>query len=388
MDLSGVRVLDLSRLLPGPYATQLLCDMGADVVKVEQPGLGDYAREMDAAGGRDGVFGAVNRGKRSVAIDLGVEAGRDAFFRLVEDADVVFEQFRPGTVEDLGVGYESVRQYNADVVYCSLSGYGDAGPYRDRAGHDLNYLGLAGFLDLTRPGTDEPPVLPGFPVADMAGGLFAAFSILGALLSRTLGNGGEHVRVAMADVVLSFAQGVAHEAFAGGEPRAGETALTGRFPCYDVYETADGRALTLAALEPAFFEAFCEEIGHPELVDRHLSRDPAERASVRATIAAAIRDRTRAEWSARLGEVDLMAAPVHTLAEALSHPQFADRGRIVEDGPIPRVGFPADSSGGLGGHAGGIPDRGEHTVPMLRDHGYDEATIARLRDQGILETAE
>lgn len=386
MDLSGLRVLDLSRLLPGPFATQLLCDMGADVIKVEQPGIGDYAREMTAAGGRTGVFGAVNRGKRSVAIDLDDADGRAAFFRLVEDADVVFEQFRPGTVEKLGVGYEAVQAVNPEVVYCSLSGYGTAGPNRDRAGHDLNYLGLAGFLDLTRPAADESPVIPGYPVADMAGGVFATCSILGALLSRALGHGGEHVSVAMADVVLAFSQGIAHEAFRGARPQAGETALTGRYPCYDIYETADGRYLTLAALEPAFFEAFCEEIGRPELAARHLSADPAERATVRAVIASAIRDRSREEWVERLGEVDVMAAPVNTLEEALSHPQFEGRGRVVDDGPVPRVGFPADSTGGLGGHDGGIPDRGEHTVQVLRDHGYDEATIDALGERGVIET--
>lgn len=389
MDLSGIRVLDLSRLLPGPYGTQLLGDMGADVIKVEQPGVGDYAREMDAAGGRDGVFGAVNRGKRSVALDLGDAEGREAFFRLVESADVVLEQFRPGVVDDLGVGYGAVRDRNAEIVYCSLSGYGDRGPYRDLAGHDLNYLGVAGFLDLTRPERDAPPVHPGYPVADMAGGLFAAFAIVGALLSRELGNGGgEHLQVAMADVVLSFAQGVAFQAFAGEDPRAGETALTGKYPCYDIYETADGRFLTLAALEPAFFEAFCAEIGRPDLAADHLASDPAVRASVRTEIATAIGERTLDEWEARLGDVDAMLAPVHTLAEALDHPQFAGRGRITEDGPVPRVGFPAETTAGLGGHADGIPERGAHTGSLLREHGYAEATLDRLEAAGVIELAD
>src|SRR6056297_3088540 len=255
MRLDGIRVLDLSRLLPGPYATQLLADAGAEVIKIEDTDAGDYARVMPpyTDDGVGAIFDAINRGKRSVALDLKSDEGREAFLTLAESADVVFEQFRPGVVDRPGVDYESVRARNENVVYCSLSGFGQTGPHADRVGHDLNYVGMAGLLDMTRADEDSPPQIPGYPVGDMAGGLFAAFSIVGALLSRELGNtGGEYVDVAMTDVVASFSQSIAYDALAGEEPRPGETALTGDGPWYDIYECADGRYVTIAALEPKF----------------------------------------------------------------------------------------------------------------------------------------
>lgn len=389
MRLDGIRVLDLTRLLPGPYATQLLADMGADVVKVERPGVGDYARAMDAA--REGsLFDAVNRGKRSVTLDLKAEEGREAFLALAADADAVIEGFRPGVVDRLGVDYEAVRERNESVVYCSLSGFGGTGPLRNRAGHDLNYVGMAGLLDMTRasrPGADSRPAIPGFPIADMAGGLFAAFSILGGLLSRELGGGGEYVDVAMTDVVLSFSQAVSTEAFAGGDPRGRETALTGRYPCYDIYETADGRYVTLAALEPAFWQAFCEAIDRPELAADHFADDPQTRERVRTAVADAIRERTRDEWEDTLGDEDVMVAPVLTMVEALDHPHVEARGLVdrgadadgAGDGPS-RIGFPARTEGGLGDTDDSVPGLGEHTDAVLREAGYSREEIDVLRD--------
>jgi crotonobetainyl-CoA:carnitine CoA-transferase CaiB-like acyl-CoA transferase len=206
MDLDGIRVLDLTQLLPGPYGTQLLADMGAEVVKVEPP-RGDPARLVRAQPGWSGyVFSAVNADKKSVALDLKQAAGREAFYDLVGDADVVFEQFRPGVADRLGIDHETLAAHNEEVVYCSLTGYGQAGPYRDRAGHDLNYVGFAGLADMTRD-ADGAPTPPGYPIADMTGGLMAVTSILGALLSRELGNtGGTRIDLSMTDAVLAYAQ--------------------------------------------------------------------------------------------------------------------------------------------------------------------------------------
>ncbi len=376
MDLDGIRVLDLTRLLPGPYATQLLADMGADVIKVEQPGRGDYARDMDDG---TGVFQAVNRGKRSIALDLSSEDGQEAFHRLAADADVVVETFRPGVTERLGVDYEAVAETNPGIVYCSLSGFGATGPHRDRVGHDLNYIGMAGLLDMTRETSDEAPVIPGYPIADMAGGLFAAFSILGGLLSRELGDGtGEHVDVAMTDVVMSLSQPVAGEALAGGDPRPGETALTGQLPCYDVYETADGEHVTLAALEPHFFVEFCEAVDRPDLADHHMTTDPDERLALREELADIFASQTRAEWETRLGDVEAMVAPVHSPAEALSGEQARARELVVEGGSTPRVGFPAIPSDGLPEADESLPDLGEHTRAVLAEAGFDEETISDI----------
>ncbi len=385
MRLDDVTVLDLTRLLPGPYATQLLADMGADVVKVEEPGTGDYARMMAAADDGPGTFTAVNRGKRSVTLDLKHDGAREAFYRLLEDADVVVEGFRPGVTDRLGVGPEAVRERHPGIVYVSLTGFGATGPNRDRAGHDLNYVGMAGLLDMTRPGPDAAPTIPGYPIADMAGGLFAAFSVVSALLSRELGDGtGDHVDVSMTDVVAALAQPVAGEAFAGGDPTGGATALTGQYPCYDIYETADGEYVTLAALEPPFWQAFCEAVGLEEHVGDHLSGDPETREEVRAAVAEAFRERTRDEWEDLLGDVDAMVAPVRSVAEVVDSDQVRERGLVVDEGPSSRLGFPAIPAEGLGGTEETVPDLGEHTESILRDVGYDEGEIAALREEGAI----
>lgn len=380
MRLDGVSVLDLSRLLPGPYATQVLADMGADVVKIERPGTGDYARSMSAGDGPD-VFGAVNRGKRSVTLDLETAAAREAFHDLAATADVVVESFRPGVADRLGVGYEAVSETNPDVVYLSLSGFGATGPHRDRAGHDLNYVAMAGLLSMTRTESGGRPAIPGFPIADMAGGLFGALSVLGALLSRELGDGGgEHLDVALADAVVALSQVVSARALAGEDPAARETSLTGRYPCYDVYETADGEWVTLAALEPAFWETFCEAIDRPDLVDRHMATDPAEREAVREAVADTFRERTRDEWEASLGDVDAMVAPVRSVREVLDGDQVRARG-LLRSGPAgERVGVPIRTSGDLDPPDERLPDLGEHTEDVLAAHGYDEAAVERLRD--------
>ncbi len=388
MRLGGVTVLDLTRLLPGPYATQLLADLGADVLKIERPGEGDYARTMRAGDAPD-VFGAVNRGKRSVTLDLKRDPARAAFHDLAADADVVIESFRPGVAERLGVDYEAVSETNPDVVYCSLSGFGATGPNRDRAGHDLNYAAMAGLLDMTRAERDGRPAIPGIPVADMAGGLFAALSVLGALLSRELGasasgDGGEFLDVALTDAVLALSQAVAPTALAGGDPHARETPLTGQYPCYDVYETADGGWVTLAALEPQFWAAFCDAVDRPDLIDRQFSADPAEREAVREAVAETFRERSVDEWEARLGDADVMVAPVRSLATALESDQVAARDLRRSGPPGDRVGLPVRSSAGTPEGGESVPDLGEHTETVLVEHGYDEGEVDRLREAGAI----
>ena len=383
MRLDGVRVLDLTRLLPGPYATQLLADAGADVVKVEDTDRGDYAREMPPFTERNvgAIFDSVNRGKRSAAVDLKSEAGREAFYALVEGVDVVIEQFRPGVVDRLGVDYETLREHNDDLIYCSLSGYGQTGPYADRAGHDLNYAGLAGLLDMTREDPDAPPQVPGYQIADLAGGLFAAFSIVGALASRELGNtSGEYVDVAMSDVLLSFSQSVAHSALTGGNPRPGETQLTGAVPWYDVYECADGRYVTLAALEPAFWAAFCEQVGREDLIAEHGTEDPVVREALGNELDAVFASQPREHWLATLDD-DTTIGPVNTPAEAVRHPQFEARGIVghSEDSP-PRVGFPATSTAHPDETDERVPGHGQHTETVLGEAGLSDADLDALRE--------
>ncbi|WP_049898870.1 CaiB/BaiF CoA-transferase family protein [Natrinema sp. J7-1] len=386
MQLDSVRILDLSRLLPGPYATQLLADAGADVIKVEDTDRGDYARDTPptTVRGVGALFESVNRGKRSIALDLKSRGGREAFYELVADADVVFEQFRPGVADRLEIDDETLREYNDELVYCSLSGYGGTGPDAERAGHDLNYVGVAGLLDMTREDESMAPQIPGYQIGDLGGGLFAAFSIVGGLLSRELGNGGEYVDVAMTDVVASFSQAVAHEALTGGDPRPGETPLTGKFPWYDVYETADGRYVTLAALEPKFWTTFCEEVDREALIDAHGTDDPAELAGVREELEALFASRSRDAWLANLSE-ETMVGPVCTPAEALEHPQLEAPGLVERpaDAP-PRIAFPARGSNVPDTHDESVPEHGEHTDELLASVGYDESERAALREAGAI----
>ena len=389
MRLDGCRVLDLTRLLPGPYATQLLADAGAGVIKVENTDRGDYAREIPpySERGVGALFDAVNRGKRSVAIDLKSEAGREAFYSLVAGCDVLIEGFRPGVAERLEIDYGTLTEHNAEIVYCSLTGFGRTGPDAKRVGHDLNYVGRAGLLDMTRNGDSEAPRIPGYPIADMAGGLFAAFAVLGALCSRELGNtGGEHVDVSMTDVVLSFSQPVSSGIVAGGDTHGAESSLTGGLPWYDVYETADGRYVTLAALEAKFWEAFCEAVGREDLIEVHGSDDPDVRAALREELTQVFAARTRAEWEEELGDVPAMVGPVNTPREALSDPQIEARETVARPTEAPpRVGFPARSTAEPTASDESVPDRGEQTESVLREHGFDESDMDDLRASGAIE---
>ena len=389
MNLSAIRILDLTRLLPGPFATQLLADLGADVVKVEDTGRGDYAREIDPLPktGVGAVFEATNRGKRSVAMDLKSHEGRRAFYNLVETADVVFEGFRPGVVDRLGVDYGTLTEYNEDLVYCSLSGFGQDSPLADRPGHDLNYAALSGFLDLNRPNEESPPQPTGFPLVDMASGLFAAFSILGALVDQAFGEGGgECLDIAMVDVMTGFAQYHVSDTLRGDKPGPGESRISGKFPCYNVYEAANGRYITLAALEPPFWGAFCRAIDREDLLDAHLSDDPAVRAELRAELNAVFASATREEWERRLADTDAAMMGVYTLSETLAHEHTAARNLLVEFDDWPnRLGFPAKTRSDL--HLdGSIPGHGEHTVALLREVGYAESEVASLADAGAIHT--
>jgi len=388
MRLDGLQIVDLTWLLPGAYGTQLLADMGARVVKIEPPESGDYMRTIEYPVteeiGRQAVgtemsaeFEAVNRGKESVTLDLKTEVGREALYRLVAESDAVIEAFRPGVAERLKIDYDRLTEHHADLVYCSLTGYGQTGQYRDRPGHDHNYLAFAGFLDLNRHDEEQQPVFPGFPLCDMAGGLFAAFSLVSALLSRELGRtGGTYIDIAMIDVVLSFAQLMVPMA-RKTDLRPGETMITGKFPFLETYRTADGEYLVLAAVERKFWEEFCRRIDRPELIEHHFSENPEIREEVRAEVQSAIESKTRAEWEAVFDGTDVPVSPVQTLAEALDHPQIKSR-NLMDDAT--KVGFPALVRHGLDRPPGTAPNPGADTEAVLREVGLSEAEIATITE--------
>jgi len=391
--LDGVRVLDLSRLLPGPVCTLHLADLGADVVKVEDTGAGDYARSLGlaptdgraASDAQSAFFRMVNRNKRSLALDLKAPAGREAFLRLAQRADVIVESFRPGVVDKLGVGYAAVAARNPRIVYCSITGYGQTGPYRDRAGHDINYLGYAGVLDQT--GTSGgPPALSNLQVADLLGGsMNASTAILAALFGASRTGQGSHVDVAMTEGSLAHNIFALHAIESLGRVQArGADLLTGGVPCYGVYATQDGRYLAVGALEGKFWRVLCEALDRPDLIAGQLSTGQAG-ALVRQQLAAVFAQQTQAQWIERLADIECCVSPVLSLDESLADAQVRARDMIVSGADGIRQYAPPFR---LSGHAFAItrsaPAQGEHSVEILREAGFSAEEIGLLADSGTI----
>ncbi len=392
--LSGIRVLDLSRLLPGAYATQMLADFGADVIKVEEPGSGDYGRFMppQGAGGMSLYFIAINRNKRSMTLNLKSAEGREIFQRMVRQADVVLESFRPGVMERLGLGYKQLKEINPGLVYCAISGYGQDGPYRLRAGHDLNYAGYAGLLHYNR-GRYGEPAMPPTQLGDLAGGSFmAVIGILTALVERAQSGTGRMVDVSMTEGVMSLLPLAATAYLNSGEaPIPGRSGLDGGLPCYNIYETQDGKHVTLAALEYKFWHTFCTHIGHLELLPFHVPVGPGEREQAIDMLRAIFKTRTRDEWVAELAEIDTCFGPVYTLEEALNDPQAQARGVSVNSQVADETAsafrtlpsFPR-ISGVEQEQRYSAPGMGEHTVELLQAIGYSEAEIGQFKAGGVI----
>jgi crotonobetainyl-CoA:carnitine CoA-transferase CaiB-like acyl-CoA transferase len=394
LPLSDIRVLDLTRLLPGGFCSLLLADLGAEVLKVEDTGMGDYIRwappyygsdEQQELGTRSSLYLALNRGKRSVRLDLKSDAGREALLRLVECYDVVLDGFRPGVLDRLGVGYERMREANPAIVFCAITGYGQDGPYAQRAGHDMNYLGLVGLLGLTG-AKDGPPVQSGGQIADLGGGaLMAAFGVMAALHERRRSGEGQMVDVSMADGALSWLALVAGRYFCDGEaPRRGEQQLAGGLLCYYPYETADGGWITCGALEPKFWTAFCEGAGVPELIDVQFEAPGSDSWHI---VAEVFRGRTREEWKEFNDEHDCCIEPVLDADEAFDSDLVRERGMVTEiDQPgigiVEQLGAPVKMSRTPADPTRPAPAFGEHTDEVLREAGYSDEEIAAMVESG------
>jgi crotonobetainyl-CoA:carnitine CoA-transferase CaiB-like acyl-CoA transferase len=400
LPLDGIRVLDLSRLLPGGFCSLLLADFGADVLKVEDTGMGDYIRwsppyyegAHDTA--KSALFLSLNRNKRSIRLDLKNERGREALLRLIAQHDVVLESFRPGVLDRLGVGYERMREVNPGIVYCAISGYGQDGPKRDASGHDMNYLGLIGLLGLTGELGGEPVQAAG-QIADLGGGaLMAAFGIMAALRERD-GDGtpahpgsgeGQMVDVSMADGALSWLAMVAGAYFADGVvPRRGELPLAGSLICYRPYECEDGW-VTLGALEPKFWQAWCRGVGHEELVAAQFERPGS---AAHEQVKKIFLTRSRAQWEEFASKHDCCLEPVLELDEALESPLVRERGMVVEfdqpgaEKPVRQLGIPVKLARTPGEHARlPGPALGEHTEQVLLAAGYTQEEVDELLQSG------
>ncbi len=329
--LSGVRVVDLTRLLPGAFATLMLAELGAEVIKVEDPNGGDPMRRLPPLVGGRGLYDLLlNRGKKSVAVDLRSAAGREAVHRLIARADVVIESFRPGTARRLGVSAEQVRARQPVVVHCAITGYGQTGPYAERPGHDLNYVALSGLLAADRP---DPLTLPRMFVADVGGGaMHAVIGILAALFGRERHGEGASLDISMHEAALYWVMlPAARELIEGGTAAVGELPTFGRHACYNVYRTADGERVALGALEPKFWQSFCRAVGRTDLVDRHLS-DEADQAGLIEDVGRVFAERTRDEWLAFFSAHDVCLTPVNRPADALADPHIIARGAVIRAG--------------------------------------------------------
>ncbi|MBI5276522.1 MAG: CoA transferase [Burkholderiales bacterium] len=376
--LAGVRVLDLTRLLPGPMAALHLADLGADVIKVEDMGAGDYATAS--------VRELVNRNKRAIRIDLKQPAGARTLLRLARDADVLVEGFRPGVMQRLGVGYDAVSAVNPRLVYCSISGFGQSGPLKDRPGHDLNYGALTGVVDQV--GTAAGPALSNLPLADLLGGtMTAVMGILAALFDAQRTGCGRHVDVAIADGVLAHAVlPLAALNQHGHVQPAGQGTLTGALACYGLYRTSDGRFVAVGALERKFWEALCRQLEREDLTSLHRSGDPAVEERVRAELEAVFAARPLAHWTALFADGEACVTPVLKLGEALAHPHFQARAMVLpgrEQGSQ-QLGCPVKMSGWQPVAPRAAPLAGQHTHEVLREAGFDEAEIAALLDGGTI----
>ncbi len=390
--LAGIKVLDLTRLLPGPFCTLLLADLGAEVLKIEEPS-GDYARYFPPfVNGKGTFFASLNRNKRAMTLNLKDARGVQVLKKLVAGADVLIESFRPGVMERLGVGYEALRAENPSLIYCSISGYGQTGVLRTRAGHDLNFMALSGVLEQTGQ-AGQAPVIPGFQLADIAGGaMHAALGIVAQLyrIEREKARSGNeltgsqvagcHLDISMAEGALSFHLPVQAAQGAGVASRRGEEMLTGGVAAYGVYETQDAKYLAVAALEPKFWQGFVEAIQAPELAGvGHLSGAEGEAARVR--VAEILKTRTRDAWSEVFSALDVCVEPVFSPLEAFESELFQTREMFFELNGIRHTRLPLTANAN---DSSSPPELGEHTDEVLNELGLSTAEVAALRAGKVL----
>lgn len=379
LPLEGLRVLDLSRLLPGPYCTRILSDFGAEVIRIEPPEGGDWLRDAGSMdGGMQWLFQALNTGKKSLKLNLKSQEGKQIFLQMVERADVLFETFRPEVMDRLGLGYEELSKVNPRLVYCSLTGYGAEGPYRERVGHDLNYIGLTGLLDLTG-NRDGPPVIPATQVADIMGALWAAIGILLALQQR--GRTGEGMRVegTLLGAALSSLP-VAISRQLGGRPmKRGDGDLSGELVCYNLYETKDGQYMSLGALEPKFWRNFCKMVGKEHLIGEQFAQ-AASGESVYDELCELFQARTRQEWVMFFEGEEVCCEPVYSLEEGLSCDPVQSLAMLMDDSLLPPLKLPRQWSQSFQP----APELGQHTHDLLHELDYSSEDIERFRTGGVI----
>ncbi|MGQ9723364.1 MAG: CaiB/BaiF CoA transferase family protein [Candidatus Jordarchaeum sp.] len=391
--LDGIKVLDLTRLLPGGYCTLLLADLGADILKVEDPFLGDYVRWYPPIVGQESAMHhLLNRNKKSITINLKADKGREILYKLVEKYDALIEGFRPGVAKKLGIDYEKLEDINPQLVYLSLTGYGQDGPYRDLPGHDINYIGIAGILGITGE-RNGPPVIPGVQIADLSGGMFAAFSLLAGIISRDRTGKGQYIDYAMLDGVVSWLTVHAAAYFVEKtNPKRGEMLLSGALPVYNVYETKDGKYISMGSLEDKFWRNLFKAIGREDLgkIDesfRTMQLDKLD--TVTEELRKIFLTKNRDEWVKMLWEHDICVGPVYTFEETFNDPQVKTRKMVVElDNPevgkLKQTGIPIKFTKTPGEIKMRAPHLGEQTKEILLSLGYSEEEIKQLKNEQVI----
>jgi crotonobetainyl-CoA:carnitine CoA-transferase CaiB-like acyl-CoA transferase len=388
--LHGMKVLDLTRLLPGNFCTLLLADCGAEVLKIEDTDRGDYGRwHPPLVRTQSAYFLGLNRNKMSMKLNLKTDEGRAIFMKLAERSDIILESFRPGVTDRLGVGYEAVRKVNPGIIYCSISGFGQDGPYRNKVGHDINYIGIGGILGITGQ-RGEPPTIPATQIADIGGGgMMAAIGILMALVHRGETGRGQYVDISMLDGVVSWLSMFASKYFADGDiPERGEMMLNGQFPCYRIYRTKDDKYITIGALEPRFWENLCWALEREDLT-LHQYATGKQGEDVSAQLEKIFITKTRDEWDEYLEDFEICHGSVNDFQETFSDPQVLHREMVLEvdhptEGRIKQVGFPIKFSETPSRIRLPSPSYGEHTKEVLRELGYTEGDIQRFEKSGVI----
>ncbi len=375
--LEGTKILDLSRLLPGPYCSMMLADHGADVLRIEGRRFADDPLPMHT----------LHRNKRHMSLNLKTDEGREIFYRLARQADVVLEGFRPGVAARLGVDYETLREINPRLIYCSISGYGQTGPRCDAVGHDVNYMAYGGLLGLMGP-PNAPPLIPGTQIADILAGLNAAAGILLALLARRRTDRGQFVDVAAMDSVLASLPIPASLYWLTGQPPApGDWLLAHHYPWYNTYQTADGQYIAVGAVEAHFWRALCDHLGAPHYAA--LQYDEERRREIIAFLQETFRQKTRDEWLAELRDLEVCVAPVLDLPQALADEQAQARemlGAVTHPtlGEVPLLGLPIKLSETPGAVRRPPPQFGEHTDEILQELGYSNQEIKSLKAKKVV----